>query len=109
MLKHSNITYVSPISKKYRLSADLEVKSRLLALAGDPTRIRILCVLFQNKEVCVGDIAESLDMTISAISHQLQLFKDNGLVETKRMGQMICYSLKENGFTRKLKKIVCDE
>lgn len=94
--------------KKYRLSSDLETKSRLLELAGDPTRIRILCVLFQAQEVCVSDIAKSLEMSISAISHQLQLLKDNGLVETKREGQNICYSLKENEFTKRLKKIICE-
>lgn len=103
------MAYLSPITlKKYRLNSDLEQKSRLLALAGDPTRIRILCVLFQAKDVCVSDIAKSLEMTISATSHQLQLLKDNGLVETKRMGQNICYSLRKNEFTRKLKKIICD-
>lgn len=93
--------------KKYRLSSDLGNKARLLALAGDPTRIRILCVLFQARDVCVTDIAKSLDMTVSATSHQLQLLKDNGLLTTKRMGQNICYSLKENGFTKQLKQIIC--
>lgn len=96
------------ILPKLKLSNDLETKARLLALAGDPTRIRILCLLFQTKEGCVSDIAKSLNMTISAISHQLQLLRDNRLVETKRQGQMICYSLKESRFTKQLERIICD-
>lgn len=92
---------------KYSLSQNLEQKARILELAGDPTRIRIFCILFKHEKACVSDIAESLDMTISAVSHQLQLLKDNGLVETERMGQMICYSLHENELTRQLKKIIC--
>lgn len=96
-----------PTLKKYQLSQDLESKARLLGLAGDPTRIRILCVFFQNKEVCVSDIAESLEMSISAISHQLQLLKDNRLVDTKRVGQNIRYSLRKNKYTDLLKKIIC--
>ncbi len=93
--------------KKFQLSPDLEGKARLLALAGDPTRIRIFCVLFQYPEACVSDVASSLDMSVSAVSHQLQALKDNGLVETRRLGQNICYALKNNDFTRKLKKIIC--
>lgn len=92
---------------KYPLTEKLDQKARLLELAGDPTRIRIFCLLFKHEEICVSDIAEGLGMSISAVSHQLQLLKDNGLVETKRMGQNICYSLHENDFTGDLKKIIC--
>lgn len=100
--------YKTPKSlKKYALSRDLEFKAKLLAQAGDPTRIRILCVLFQNQEVCVSDIANSLGMSVSAISHQLRLLRANGLLGTKRMGQNICYFLRENEYTDQLKKLIC--
>ena len=46
---------------------------------GDSTRIRILFVLFE-KDVCVCDLAETLNMTQSAISHQLKILKQNKLV-----------------------------
>ncbi|MBI4050315.1 MAG: winged helix-turn-helix transcriptional regulator [Candidatus Doudnabacteria bacterium] len=101
------MNYKSPTLRKIQLSQNLEEKARLLELAGDPTRVRILCALYQYEDVCVSDIAESLNMTVSAISHHLQLLKDNGLVETRRMGQNICYSLVNSDFTKKLKKIVC--
>lgn len=99
--------YQAPTLKKYRLSPDLENKARFLALAGDPTRIRILCVLFQNRAICVSDIAASLEMSVSAISHQLQILKADGAVQAVRMGQNICYGLRNGRDIKLLKKIIC--
>ncbi|AOY75038.1 ArsR/SmtB family transcription factor [Clostridium formicaceticum] len=59
---------------------------------GDVTRIKILSALFQ-KEMCVCDIAAVLDMTQSAISHQLRLLKSRRLVKFRREGKVIYYSL----------------
>ena len=59
---------------------------------GDSTRIRILFVLFEA-EVCVCDLAEALHMTQSAISHQLRILKQNKLVNSRREGKSIFYSL----------------
>lgn len=102
------LSYQTPSSlKTYRLSQDLENKAKLLALAGDDTRIRILCVLFQHPEVCVSDIAASVKMSISAISHHLQLLRDNGVVTTKRLGQNICYGLKQTKYTKQLRNLIC--
>ncbi len=44
----------------------------LFKVFGDSTRLRILCVLSDRDEVCVADLAETLEMTQSAISHQLR-------------------------------------
>ena len=59
---------------------------------GDPTRIRILYTLSAG-ELCVCDIAETLSMTQSAISHQLRLLKQMALVRFRREGKTIYYSL----------------
>lgn len=59
---------------------------------GDATRIRILCVLLEA-EVCVCDLAETLNMTQSAISHQLRILKQSRLVKSRREGKSIFYSL----------------
>ena len=59
---------------------------------GDSTRIRSLCVLL-DKEICVADIAAELDMTQSAISHQLRILKASRLVSSRREGKQIFYSL----------------
>lgn len=59
---------------------------------GDSTRIKILYALFEA-ELCVCDIAQVLDMTQSAISHQLRLLKASKLVKFRREGKTIFYSL----------------
>ncbi len=59
---------------------------------GDSTRIKILYVLFQS-EMCVCDLAQTLDMTQSAISHQLRILKQMKLVANRREGKTVFYSL----------------
>ncbi len=59
---------------------------------GDSTRIKILYVLFEA-EMCVCDIAQLLEMNQSAISHQLRILKQNGLVKSRREGKAVFYSL----------------
>ena len=62
---------------------------------GDPTRLRILRVLM-NQEVCVRDIADELGMGQSAVSHQLRILRDARLVQFRRDGKTIYYSLADN-------------
>lgn len=66
--------------------------AELFKVFGDSTRIRILFVLFEA-EVCVCDLAESLHMTQSAISHQLKILKQSKLVKGRREGKSVFYSL----------------
>ena len=69
--------------------------SELFKIFGDATRIRILMVLFQS-EVCVYDLAKLLNMTQSAISHQLRLLKQARLVTSRREGKIVFYSLADS-------------
>lgn len=94
--------------KKVCLDVALLKKARVLSLAGDETRIRILCFMFRYKKGCVGDIAKSLAMSVSSISHHLQIMKDNGFFMTERTGNSICYLLRRDAFMRGLKKVICD-
>ena len=66
--------------------------AELFKVFGDSTRIRILFVLFEA-EVCVCDLAKALNMTQSAISHQLRILKQSKLVKSRREGKSIFYSL----------------
>lgn len=66
--------------------------AELLKVFGDPTRIRIIFVLGHG-ELCVCDIAKLLNMTQSAISHQLRVLKQARLVKARRNGKTIFYSL----------------
>ena len=66
--------------------------AELFKVFGDSTRVRILFALFES-ELCVCDISESLDMTQSAVSHQLQILRTNKLVKSRREGKQMYYSL----------------
>ena len=66
--------------------------AELFKVFGDSTRIRILFVL-SSAEVCVCDLARVLNMSQSAISHQLRILKQNKLVKSRREGKSIFYSL----------------
>lgn len=59
---------------------------------GDTTRVKILYAL-DKSELCVCDISSLLEMTISAVSHQLKILRDSNLVVTRREGKVIYYSL----------------
>ncbi len=59
---------------------------------SDSTRIRILNEL-SGGEMAAGEISEALNMTQSAVSHQLQILKTSKLVKTRRNGKSILYSL----------------
>ena len=69
--------------------------AELFKVFGDSTRIRILYVLFES-DVCVADIAEALNMTQSAISHQLRILKQAKLVSARREGKSVIYSLADD-------------
>ena len=62
---------------------------------GDPTRIRIIEMLAQNGEMCVCKIFEQLDMTQPAVSHHLAKLKNAGLVNARKEGQWIHYSVNQ--------------
>jgi DNA-binding transcriptional ArsR family regulator len=61
---------------------------------GDSTRIRIVAALISG-ELCVCDIAATLDMNVSAISHQLRLLRQSKIVRTRREGKQIFYSIED--------------
>lgn len=67
----------------------------LFKVFGDTTRIKILYALFES-ELCVGDIAQILGMSQSAVSHQLRVLKDSKLIKFRREGKIIFYSLDDD-------------
>ena len=81
-----------------KVSESLPAEEKLYDLAelfkifGDTTRIRILFVLLEE-EMCVCDLAEALNMTSSAVSHQLKILKTSSLVKSRREGKSVFYSL----------------
>jgi len=62
---------------------------------GDTTRVRILYAL-DKSDLCVCDISALLNMTVSAVSHQLKVLRDSNLVATRRDGKIVYYSLADD-------------
>lgn len=61
---------------------------------GDTTRFKILYAL-DKSPLCVGDISALLNMSISAVSHQLKILRENDLVKTERKGKVVYYFLSD--------------
>ena len=92
------IKYMNTYSNnKMRMPAENELYdlAELFKVFGDSTRIRILFVLHEG-EVCVQDIADALQMTQSAVSHQLKILKQSKLVGSRREGKQIFYFLADD-------------
>lgn len=67
--------------------------SNTLALAGNEVRLKIVYLLEEEKELCPCDLADILGMSIPAVSQHLRKLKDGSIVETRKDGQTIYYSL----------------
>ena len=74
---------------------ELERLSQVFKLLGDLTRTEILWVLDKN-EMCVCDIANILDMTKSAVSHQLKVLRDANLIKCRKQGKEVFYTFSDD-------------
>lgn len=73
----------------------LEMVTDLFKVLGDETRTRILSVL-STSNFCVGDLANILEMTKSAISHQLHILKKTRLIKSKKTGREVIYAIADD-------------
>ena len=89
----------------------LEQIAELFKGFSDSTRVQILSLL-QEKERCVGEIAEAVEISQSAISHQLRLLKQMHLIKFRRDGKNLWYSLADDHVRMILKTglehVMCD-
>ena len=90
---HSDV--VQKVSRELPEDEILYDLAELYKIFGDSTRIKILYALFES-EMCVCDIASLLNMTQSAISHQLRLLKQSKLVKYRREGKTVYYTLADD-------------
>jgi DNA-binding transcriptional ArsR family regulator len=72
---------------------DGERLARLLTLLADPVRLRMLFALVTVPELCVGDVAMALDISMDQSSYGLKLLRSAGLVDTRRDGRVVYYRL----------------
>lgn len=78
----------------------------LFKCLGDPTCLKILFILNSEKMICPSDLSSILKISMPAVSHQLARLKQMGILENKRMGQMICYSFANTQQAKLIKKLV---
>lgn len=101
----NDILLVEALKKDMGKNENISVVSRFFKVIGDETRMRIMFVLSQN-EVSVNDIAVVLNMTKSAISHQLKILKEEGHIKSTKRGKNIFYSLDDMHVVEILQKAV---
>ena len=70
--------------------------SNILALAGNEVRLKIIYLLEEEGQLCPCDLSDILRMTIPAVSQHLRKLKDGGIVQTRKEGQTIYYSLTQD-------------
>jgi DNA-binding transcriptional ArsR family regulator len=91
----SNVIHEDKVRKiKKQMLQDFTIQqlSETFGALSEPTRVKILHAL-SNSELCVCDISAILDMSISAVSHQLRVLRNMRLVKFRKSGKMVYYSL----------------
>lgn len=87
---------ISECKKKIKAnSQSFSQLSKVLELAGNEVRLKILYLLEEENELCPCDLSDILGMSIPAVSQHLRKLKDGNIIESRRDGQTIYYSLKE--------------
>lgn len=99
MKESKNIEKVRKNIPNYNTITDL---SDFFKILGDSTRLQILMALEQS-ELCVSELSHLLNMTISAISHQLKSLKNAKLVKLRKEGKTVFYSLDDDHINKLLK------
>lgn len=101
MLTHKQILDI-----RTRLNAEDLVFPLMFQALGDTGRFKIFTVLARYHNICVTDIANILNISVSAASQQLRILERLGLVLKVRMGQMVCYEIKDkNPVVKQLLKL----
>ena len=90
---------VEEVRKQLIAIDEIQKLADIYKALGDPTRLRILHCL-KNSEMCVCDISVILEMSQSAISHQLRVLRNLKLVKHRKEGKMVYYSLDDNHIFR---------
>lgn len=90
---------VNKVKKEMPDEEKLVATAELLKVFGDPTRIKIICALLKA-EMCVCDLSALLDVSQSAVSHQLKTLKQARLVKYRRDGKVIYYLLDDDHIGR---------
>ena len=91
-MKFTDEEKVQECMKHMILEKEADRMSELFQMFADSTRLKIMNALFVN-ELCVSDLSNLLQMSTSAVSHQLSNLKKTKLVTTRKIGKMVYYSM----------------
>ncbi len=80
-----------------RKDTKLRASEKYFAVLSGSTRLKILYLLQNEKELCVCDIADILETTVSAVSHQLKILRVSGFIKSRKDAQTIFYALSKEG------------
>lgn len=92
MIHETTVHKVKALMLSQKTSVQL---AELFKIFGDPTRVKLLHAL-KCSEMCVCDLAATLSMTHSAISHQLRVLKSYNLVSSRKEGKVVYYTLADD-------------
>jgi DNA-binding transcriptional ArsR family regulator len=84
---------LAKMKEKVKANGDIDALADFFSVVGNPQRLRILLYLTEAEELCVCDIADLLEMNVTAASAHLNKMKLQGVLKTRRDAQMIFYSI----------------
>lgn len=89
------------------MKKDIGKLARKLEVVGDSNRIKILCIIFESKKICVSEIAKKLKISVAVASHHLNVLAKEGILQPLREGKMVCYQVVDEGFAKDLNNLIC--
>ena len=102
---HNHTTNLKDLLNKLPSYEQSEEITNILSVLSDPTRLRILWFLCHTTE-CVNDISEAVNMSAPAVSHHLKLLKKVKIIESKKDGKEMLYTLADNKYARLIHKMI---
>ncbi|MBI2010677.1 MAG: winged helix-turn-helix transcriptional regulator [Candidatus Colwellbacteria bacterium] len=91
------------LQKELQNEAEIVRCAEEFNVVGDPTRLKVCYLLCRHKELSVGEIAEIIGVSISAVSHTLRKLKEADIVEDRRDFRHVYYQLKQSPLTKIVK------
>lgn len=93
---------------KVQTNGDVAALADFFSIVGNPQRLQILLYLTETEELCVCDIADLLDMNLTAASAHLNKMRLQGVLKTRRAAQMIYYSIADKERMKLLSRAFAD-
>ncbi|MFA6254303.1 MAG: metalloregulator ArsR/SmtB family transcription factor [Candidatus Paceibacterota bacterium] len=81
--------------------------AKVMRTVGDENRLKILCVIFHERKICVSDIAQDLNLSVAIVSHHLKVMARDRLLVPRQEGKCTFYHLPDKPLALDLKKFIC--